>query len=392
MSSHGQAEKPRWRSNAQPPIMSPFSIRAVPAAAADLTDTDRALHARAEDLATAAATVRALWAEHGHGELLVSPELDAELAGVVNAVAFAAGGGDLALLLESEGDRLMQRRLLETLRGALCDLWSAREPAPAGGDMLPLLRACEAVRRLLDSEWDDDPAALLESPDGLSLVAEVAHDLRSPITAVLFLADNLRRGYSGPLNEVQARQIGIIYGAALGLVEVASDLIDLARHAASEGPPEGRPFSIHELLDAVRSMVLPIAEEKHLELRIRLAEPDQRLGNAIALNRTLLNLATNALKFTEHGHVEIAAEAVDATRVRFSVTDTGKGISHEAQARLFLPFRRRAGRSHAFSGTGLGLVIVRRLVEGMGGELRLESEPDVGTRFHFTIATPPARS
>lgn len=371
--------------------MSPLSIRSAQLAgtgAAASTDTAGA----AADLAAAALRVSALWTDNPRGELLDSPDLASDLDAVVHAVAFAAGGGDPAILVEQEGDRLLQRRLLETLRCALHDLWAERVPAPPGEAMLPILRACDTVRRLLDSEWDDDPAALLQSPDGLALVAEVAHDLRSPLTAVLFLADNLRRGYSGPLNEVQARQIGIVYGAALGLVEVASDLIDLARHTRADSSALARPFSLHELLDAVRSVVLPIAEEKRLELRIVLAEPDQRLGNAIALNRALLNLATNALKFTEEGHVEIAAEAVDDGRIRFAVSDTGKGISAEAQGHLFLPFRRRAGRSHAFSGTGLGLVIVRRLVESMGGTLRVDSQPDVGSCFHFTIDAPRART
>lgn len=394
MSSRERAGTPRWQSSELLSAMSPLSTRPslVGPAGEAAAATGYTARQRSADLAAAAGRVRALWAGRESGDLLDSPDLDADLDTVVHAVACAADGGDTARLLEGEGDRLLHRRLLETLRSALHDLWSEREPAPPGDEMLPLLRGCDAVRRLLDSEWDDDPAALLQSPDGLSLVAEVAHDLRSPITAVLFLADNLRRGYSGPLNEVQARQIGIIYGAALGLVEVASDLIDLARHTTGEGAAHAEPFSVHQLLDSVRSMVLPIAEEKRLELRLRLSEPDQRLGNAIALNRVLLNLATNALKFTEHGHVEMAAEAVDERRVRFSVTDTGLGISEDAQARLFLPFRRRAGRSHAFSGTGLGLVIVRRLVEGMGGELGLSSAQGAGTCFHFTVDTPPART
>ena len=104
----------------------------------------------------------------------------------------------------------------------------------------------------------------------------------------------------------------------------------------------------------------------------------------------LLNLTTNALKFTEEGFVEIAARDKDLTRVEFSVYDTGRGIDPKAQVTLFLPFRRSVeGEGHRFSGTGLGLALCRRLVEVMGSTLQVETRAGWGTRFSFDLEAHP---
>jgi signal transduction histidine kinase len=386
MSSRGHAGEPRWRgspaADAQPAARIRHRTEAAPFRGGCAIDLPGVLHAAAE-------RVRGLWAGRPDAELLRPADLDAELA-VTIAHVEAELAGTAADPEANDADRVVRRRLLMLLQTEVHTILAEASPPPAADQMLALLRAIDATRRGLDSEWDDDPRALLSSPDGLALVGDVAHDLRSPLTAVLFLADNLRRGYSGELNEVQARQIGIIYGAALGLVEVASDLVDLSRdqHAAGHGTP--RPFSLMEVLESVRRMVQPIAEEKGLTVSIAADQPDQRTGHATAINRSLLNLATNALKFTDVGGITIRASAVDHNCVRFSVEDTGRGISEDALQRLYQPFRRRPNRGQAFSGTGLGLLIVRRLVESLGSELVLETESGVGTRFYFTLRIPPA--
>jgi signal transduction histidine kinase len=107
-----------------------------------------------------------------------------------------------------------------------------------------------------------------------------------------------------------------------------------------------------------------------------------------------LNLTTNALKFTDEGYVEITTSAKGLNGVEFSVRDTGRGISKEAIASLYLPFRRSRSRRGAsgyhFSGTGLGLAMCRKLLEAMGSELKYETRPDWGTRFFFELDLPPA--
>jgi len=239
------------------------------------------------------------------------------------------------------------------------------------------------------------PAGGPDSPDALTgaesldLLVEVAHDLRSPLTSILFLAETLRRGQSGEINEVQHRQLGIIYSAALGLISVASDLIEFAHGGDRLSGQEPAPFSVTELFHSVRDMVQPMAEEKGLALRLLPPDGDQRLGYQVALSRVLLNLTTNALKFTDEGFVEIVARAGPADRVEFSVRDTGNGIDPDVLQTLYTPFKRaRGGRGVALSGSGLGLAICRRLIDAMGGTLQLETRAGWGTRFYFELSLP----
>jgi signal transduction histidine kinase len=152
------------------------------------------------------------------------------------------------------------------------------------------------------------------------------------------------------------------------------------------------PFSVRGVLEAVHDIVRPIAEEKQLAVRLSPPSIDERLGHPVALSRVLLNLTTNALKFTSQGSVEIRAQDVGPDQVEFSVVDTGKGIDTSIMPTLFDPVRRarRSGEheeyvAKLFSQTGLGLTICRKLVATMGSELEVESRVGWGTRFHFTL-------
>ena len=225
--------------------------------------------------------------------------------------------------------------------------------------------------------------------DGLELVVGVAHDLRSPLTSVLFLSELLGQGQSGPVNLLQKRQLGLIYSAAFGLSSLASDVIELARGGDRLVDLDPIPFSISDILESVRDIVQPIAEEKGLAVRLEAPESDFRVGHPVALSRVLLNLTTNALKFTSEGFVEVAGKQLDEARVEFSVRDTGRRIPSQAMLTLFEPFRRRQKQGeYAFSGAGLGLSICRKLVEAMRSTLRVETAPDFGTRFYFELALP----
>ncbi len=230
----------------------------------------------------------------------------------------------------------------------------------------------------------------LSGPNAMQLLVEVAHDMRSPLSSILFLADRLRGMQSGPLNPVQERQLGLIYSAAFGLSALAGDVIELAR--GGEGLVDQRhvPFSVSDLLQSVRAIVQPIAEEKGLVVTIVPPAADARIGHPAALNRVLLNLTTNALKFTTQGGVEVRALQRSRTRIEFSVQDTGRGIPAEVMATLFDAFReRQRPGEYMFSSAGLGLAICRKLVQLMGGALSVEtSEQGQGTRFYFELDLP----
>ena len=286
--------------------------------------------------------------------------------------------------------------MLVELRGELLRSWKAAGVAET--DLVPLLAAFERVRDAISPDATPSFSAQLAGTDGLRLLIDVAHDLRSPLTSILFLAETIQRGQSGPVTDVQRRQLGLIYTAALGLSSVASDIIDLTRsQMLVELKPV--PFSVGGVLESVHDIVRPIAEEKQLSVRFTPPCVDERLGHPVALGRVLLNLTTNALKFTNQGYVEISARDVAPGRVDFAVADSGKGIDAAVMPTLFDPVRRArlSGDrdehvARLFSQTGLGLSICRKLVATMGSELQVESRVGWGTRFHFTLDLPPCPS
>jgi signal transduction histidine kinase len=316
-------------------------------------------------------------------------EVGGHVAYLCAAIRQAAIGQepDLGLVPRSA----LSRRLLALIRGTLLDQLDTLSPAPDGRQVLHLLGAIERIAQRLEVDWSQRFNDRLGGPDGLELVVEVAHDLRSPLTSILFLAETLQRSRSGPVNAVQERQLGLIYSAAFGLSSVASDVIELARGGDRLVDLDPIPFSVTDILESVRDIVLPIAEEKSLTVRLSPPDSDFRIGHPVALSRVLLNLTTNALKFTAEGFVEVAARHVSTNGVEFSVRDTGRGIPPQSMATLFEPFRRRQKQGeYAFSGSGLGLSICRKLVEAMGSTLEVETAPEFGTRFHFVLELPTA--
>ena len=190
------------------------------------------------------------------------------------------------------------------------------------------------------------------------------------------------------MSPLQQRQLGLIYSAAFGLSSIASDVIELARGGDRLVDLEPLPFSVADIFESVRDIVQPIAEEKGLQVTVSAPEQSARIGHPVALSRVLLNLTTNALKFTDDGLIEIGATCLGDSAIEISVRDTGRGIPPASMAMLFEPFRRRQkDRDYAFSGTGLGLSICRKLVEAMKGELMVDTGP-TGTRFFFVLDLP----
>ena len=299
-----------------------------------------------------------------------------------------------ALLLgERPGDRLrstLGRRLMELVRADVVRRATGSEAALRAEGLWHLMGALEELRATLEPQWQEHFATRLAGPDGLELAEQVVHDLRSPLTAVLFLAEVLAQGQSGPVNALQRRQLGLIYSAALGLTELAGNVIELTRGGNRLTDGEPSPFSVTDLMMSVGDIVRPMAEEKATEIRIAPPTSDHRLGHTVALSRVLLNLTTNALKFTQEGFVEMSAQETTGSRVEFSVRDTGPGISRQAVESLYSAFRRApTGQGYVLSSTGLGLSLCRKLVGVMGGTLQVETRENWGTRFYFALELPP---
>ena len=256
------------------------------------------------------------------------------------------------------------------------------------------LNANEVVRALLKLDEAEDAwrrtdrgkfISRLTGADCADAVVAIAHDIRSPLCSILLLVDALRHGERSVPNPVRERQLGLIYGAAFGLSTTVTNLIAAAR---GDGLVQGNPtpFSVSETMHSVSAIVQPMCEEKGIPLGMEFPDNDARIGHASAIQQALLNLTSNAIRYTDAGSVAMGCSEVSSDRVEFWVEDTGPGIPDEVLERLCYGFPPE-GVKLRFSSAGLGLAIVRTLVEAMGSTLQVDSGRE-GTRFSFVLQLP----
>lgn len=337
-------------------------------------------------LTAAAASVVASWELSDHIANSVT-ELRTAVGIVIDAIRQEMVGetGDVANMPSF----IPARRVLERLRRAFLEHAEAADVRDESDEVVRALRAFERVQEALDLDAAHRFAARLMGHDAQQLVVEMAHDMRSPLGSILILAERLRAGAGGELAPIQQRQLGLIYSAAFGLSALAGDVIELARGGTTLMDQQPIAFSVSDVLQSIFDILRPMAEEKRLEMRCTGPSADVRVGHPAALNRVLLNLATNAIKFTNTGSVDVSCKELDRSRVEFSVKDTGRGIPSHVLSNLFEAFRQRqVPGDYAFSSAGLGLSICQKLINAMGGELQVDTELEKGTRFYFELSLP----
>ena len=217
-------------------------------------------------------------------------------------------------------------------------------------------------------------------------LAAVSHDLRTPLNAILGFSDLLLQRLFGDLNEKQEEYLRDIRGAGEHQLSLVNDLLDLSKIEAGKMELHPVPLSLRELLQQTQSVVMPIAEAKHVRLELEVpADLPTVEQDPARLRQVVLNLLSNAVKFTpEGGSVRTAAAAHDGL-VTVAVSDTGVGISAEDQARVFEEFQQVGASARSGQGTGLGLALVRGFVRMMGGEVSLRSAVGEGSTFTITL-------
>ena len=220
-----------------------------------------------------------------------------------------------------------------------------------------------------------------------AFLANMSHEIRTPMNAIVGLTHLLRR--SEPTAD-QADKLDKIADAAGHLLSIINDILDLSKIEAGKLTLENTDFSPAAILDHTRSMIAELARSKGLELRVECDKNPLWLnGDPTRLRQAMLNFASNAVKFTEHGSITLRARAVESDAsevlVKFEVEDTGVGIPEETLAGLFQPFvQGDDSTTRKYGGTGLGLAISRRLAYLMNGDAGVESQPGCGSIFWFT--------
>jgi two-component system cell cycle sensor histidine kinase PleC len=219
-----------------------------------------------------------------------------------------------------------------------------------------------------------------------AFLATMSHELRTPLNSINGFSDVMLAGMGGTLTEKQREYLSDIRGSGEHLLALVNDILDLSRVEAGKMELHPTAFDLHETVESAHRAVAPLAEQKGQRLDLEPGDDETVQLDQARLRQVLLNVLSNAVKYTpEGGRVTTSIVRADGV-VRIAVRDSGIGIAPEDQARVFDDFTRvDAGYARTQQGTGLGLALARRLMRLMGGDITLVSEPGQGSTFTITL-------
>ncbi len=264
-----------------------------------------------------------------------------------------------------------------------------RDPEGRALEVFGVSQDVSAFKRLEGDLLGAKDAAESATRTKSDFLANMSHEIRTPMNAVIGLA---HLALKTQLTSKQRDYLSKIHNAGTSLLGIINDILDFSKIEAGRLDIERTELDLDKVMSGVTTLVGQKAHDKGLELLVGVAAdvPNDLVGDPLRLGQVITNLVSNAVKFTDRGEVRVRVTAVEKTgekvKLRFSVEDTGMGMTREQSARLFQPFTQAdTSTTRKHGGTGLGLTISKRIVELMGGQIGLESEPGVGTTFYFSV-------
>ncbi len=344
-----------------------------------------------------------IWTTDNHGRTLFMNDRMLEMLGYESSEVIGKAALDLAPqdIQERQNARMQARQTgrTETYETAFVRkdgsiLWALVGAAPrldADGDpagSLAMVSDMTARRAVEEALLDARKEAIAASDLKSAFVANMSHEIRTPMNGVLGMTELLR---GTPLNAEQAGYAEAISGSGEALLTIINDILDFSKIEAGKLDVENIEFDLRNVVEEAAELVGYRAHHNGVELVVVIEHgvPERVLGDPVRLRQVMLNLISNAAKFTESGEIVVRVRPSDGAeanrRIEFEVSDTGAGISEEGQKKLFENFSQgEVSTSRKFGGTGLGLVISRQLVSLMGGEIRVRSTLGQGSTFYFS--------